>query len=115
MFYIDNDTVTTDKYDMAKFMEFGEDGVFDSLSSYMLYQIPMLPIAGYYTLRTEENRPDMLAFNIYGDTQYWWVLMWYNNFLKPQDLKVGVKIKYPSMSAIEQLYMAASLNQKVIS
>lgn len=113
MFYLDNNTVTTDKYDMAKFMDFDEYGVFDSLNSYMLYQIPLLQTIGYYTLRTEMNRPDMLAYNIYGDTQYWWVLMWYNNLLKPQDLKAGMKIKYPSLSAIEQLYMTASLNEKV--
>lgn len=112
MFYIDNETNTTDKFDMAKFMEFGDDGVFDVLSSYMLYAIPQLTTIGYYTLRTEEERPDLLSYSIYGDTQYWWILLWYNHLLKPQDLKTGMVIKYPSLSSIEQLYMNASLMEK---
>ena len=114
MYYIDNETITIDKYDMAKFLEFDEDGVFDCLSSYFLSEIPKLPLSGNYTLRAEEERPDLLSYNIYGDTQYWWILLWYNNMLKPQDLKVGTIIKYPSLSSIEQLYMNASLYQKVV-
>ena len=113
MFYIDNETATTDKYDLAKFMEFGEDCVFDCLNSYMLYQIPKLPAVGYYTIRREVNRPDLLSYNLYGDTQYWWIILWYNNMVKPQDLKAGIVIKYPSLSNVEQLYMNASLQQKV--
>lgn len=115
MFYIDNETQTIDKYDMAKFMDFTDDGVFDCINSYFLYQIPKLPLSGQYTVRKEEGRPDLLAYNIYGDTQYWWILMWYNSFIKPQDIKNGITIKYPSISAIEQLYLTASLNKKVNS
>ena len=114
MFYIDNELNTVRKYDMVKFVELTEDGVFDSLNSYFLYQIPKLPTVGYYTIRAEDKRPDMLSYRIYGETQYWWVLMWYNNFLKPQDLKIGAVIKYPSISAVEQLYMNASLLQKAL-
>lgn len=113
MFYIDNDLKTSDKYDMAKFIELKSDGVFNSLNSYFLYKLPLLHAVGYYTIRKEENRPDLLSYNIYGETQYWWILMWYNHFLKPQDLKNGVLIKYPSKSAIQQMYMEASLAQKV--
>ena len=40
--------------------------------------------------------------------------MWYNKIYKPEDLKVGTKIKYPSISSIEQLYMNASLYQKTV-
>lgn len=114
MYYIDNETSTTEKFDLAKFMEFGNDGVFDCLNSYMLYEIPRLPVQGTYIIRTEEHRPDMLAYHIYGDTQYWWILLWYNNMLKPQDIKNGITISYPSLSNINQLYMNASLYQKVI-
>lgn len=113
MFYIDNETNTTDKYDMAIFLDFTDDGVFDPLNSYFMYEIPKLPTIGYHTVRTEEHRPDMLSFNIYGDTQYWWVLMWYNHMMKPQDIKVGVQVRYPSLSSLEQLYLNASLYQKV--
>lgn len=115
MFYIDLDTKTTDKFDMAKFLDFSNDGVFDVLNSFMLYQIPRLPEVGIYTVRTkEENRPDLLSHILYQDTQYWWVIMWYNSILNPYDLKTGTKIKYPSLSAIQQLYMDGSLLQKTV-
>ena len=65
-------------------------------------------------IRKEENRPDLLSYNIYSDTQYWWVLMWYNSLYKPEDLKVGLTINYPALSAIEQLYMNASIYQKTV-
>lgn len=114
MFYIDLDTNTTDRFDLAKFLDFTNDGVFDPLNSYLLYQIPLLPIVGTYTIRKEENRPDLLSYNLYGDTQYWWIILWYNSLYKPEDLKVGVKINYPSLSNIEQLYMNATIYQKTV-
>lgn len=114
MYYINNDIITTEKFDMIKFMELGEDMVADSLSSYVLYQIPYLPIYGYYTITTQcEKRPDYLSYILYGDTQYWWILMWYNNILSPTDLKAGTKIKYPGIGAIEQLYMNTSVKEKL--
>ena len=86
MFYLDLDTNFTDRFDLAKFLEFTADGVFDPLNSYMLYQLPLLSPIGSYVIRKEENRPDLLSYNIYSDTQYWWVLMWYNSLYKPEDL-----------------------------
>ena len=113
MFYLDIETKTVDKYDMAKFLELDEECNFNPMNSYFLYQIPKLPAVGYYTVRKEVNRPDLLSYNIFGSTQYWWIIMWYNNMLKPQDLKPGIRIKYPSISSIEQLYVNANLQQKV--
>ena len=112
MFYIDQDTITTDRYDLAKFIDFTDDGVFDVLNSYMLLEIPQLPYVGIYTIKREAERPELLSYNLYGDTQYWWVIMWYNSLLKPQDITTGLEIKYPSLSSLEQLYMNASLQQK---
>jgi hypothetical protein len=114
MFYIDAETKTKDKFDLAKFMSFEEDLVFDSLNSYMLLQIPSLPTVGYYTVTREVNRPDLLSYKLYGDTQYWWIILWYNSLLKPQDLKAGLRIRYTSLAAIEQLYLTASLKQKTV-
>lgn len=114
MYYIDLDTKTIDRFDLAKFMDFTNDGVFDPLTSYLLLEIPRLSPIGEYVIRKEEKRPDLLSFSLYGDTQYWWVLMWYNTLYKPEDLTVGLKIKYPSLSAVEQLYMNASVYQKTV-
>jgi hypothetical protein len=114
MFYIDLETITTDRYDLAKFMDYANDGVFDPLNSYLLLEIPRLPAIGIYTIQEEQNRPDILSYKLYKDTQYWWVLMWYNSIATPQDLKIGLKISYPSLSSLEQLYMNATLLQKTV-
>lgn len=114
MYYINNDIITTEKFDMIKFMELGDDMVVDSLSSYVLYQIPYLPIYGNYTIdNTTAERPDLLSHILYGDTQYWWILMWYNHLLSPKDLKVGLRINYPGIGSIEQLYMNTSVMEKL--
>jgi hypothetical protein len=112
MFYIDLETATTDRYDLAKFMDYTNDGVFDPLNSYLLFEIPKLSKIGTCTIKNEVARPDLLSYRLYKDTQYWWVLMWYNSILCPEDLKIGLKIDYPSLSSLEQLYMNASLLQK---
>lgn len=113
MFFINNNVKLSDKYDLAKFIEFDDDYVFDALNSYILYQLPRLAPSGEYVVSSEANRPDLLSYAVYGDTSYWWILMWYNQLLKPQDIVVGLKIKYPSMGTIEQLYRNISLMQKV--
>jgi hypothetical protein len=112
MFFIDNETRTTDKFDMAKFIDFDTEGLFNTLNSFMLYQIPKLQEAGWHTIRKEECHPEYLSYTLYGSLQYWWILMLYNGLLNPKDLKVGLKIKYPNLAAIEQLYLQASINQK---
>ena len=38
--------------------------------------------------------------------------MHYNHMIKPQDIKVGMSVRYPSLSAIEQLYRDLSLRHK---
>lgn len=113
MFFIDNETKTFDKFELSKFMDFQDDLVFDCLNSFMLLSIPKLPYIGYVTVTSkEENRPDMLSYTIYGTTQYWWIVMLYNNLLSPYDIKIGQKVYYPSSNNLEQLYTQASLNQK---
>ena len=113
MFYIDNEANTTDKFDMCKFIELDKNGVFDSLNSYMLYAIPQLPTVGTYKIRQEVGAPDYLAKSIYDDEQYWWILMWYNHLLHPDQLVSGLEIRYPSLTAIQQLYTQTSLYEKV--
>lgn len=113
MFYVDLETTLIDRFDLAKFLDFTNDGVFDPLNSYLLYQIPRLTAIGTYTIRKEAKRPDLLAYNIYGDTQYWWVLMWYNSLYSVDDLRVGLNINYPGINDIEELYLNATLLQKV--
>jgi hypothetical protein len=51
-----------------------------------------------------ENRPDLLAFDLYGDVNLWWVFAVRNPAVLKDpvfDLRAGVKIYLPKMSAMK--------------
>lgn len=112
MFYINNSLQTDKRYDTAKFLEFTDD--LDPLNSYMLININRLPEQGTIILNNQELRPDLLSYKIYGDTQYWWILLKYNNIIDLNDLYKGRVISYPSLNDIEYLYERASILRKTI-
>lgn len=103
MFYIDLTKDTVARFDMGKFMEMS-DGALGILESYMMLEIPKLPFQGLYNVSGEGGMPDLLSYNIYGNEQYWWILMAYNNLIDPDELVEGMTIKYPSLASLEQLY-----------
>lgn len=113
MFFMNNSLDTETRYDTIKFINFNIDNI-DPLDSFMLLNIQNLPIQGTYTVQNEEARPDLLSYRLYKDTQYWWLLMWYNSIANIKDLKTGIIVKYFSLSSLEQLYMKASLSQKAV-
>jgi len=52
-----------------------------------------------------ENRPDLLAFDLYGDVNLWWVFAVRNpNVIKDSvyDLKSGTKIFLPKLSTLKR-------------
>lgn len=113
MFYMNNTLDTETRYDTIKFVEFNMDNI-DPLNSFMLLNIRNLPVQGTYTVQNEENRPDMISYRIFKDTQYWWLLMWYNSITNVKDIKTGMILSYFNLSQLEQLYTKASLNQKAV-
>ena len=113
MFFMNNNLDTDSRYDTIKFLEFNMDNI-DPLNSFMLLNITNLPSHGTYTVKNEEGRPDLLSYRIYNDTQYWWVLMWYNSIMNVNDIKTGMVLQYFSAAQLEELYTKASLNQKAV-
>lgn len=111
MFYIDNEIETTRKFDMIKFMEFNKDNS-DPLNSFIISNIKNLPEQGTYTITSSEFRPDMLSFNIYNDTQYWWLLLLYNEINNINEIVVGKVIRYPSLNNLQNLYIQATTLRK---
>ena len=100
-----------ERYDLGKFIEFS-DG-FDPLTCAFFEEIDTLSVGGQYTVQGEDARPDLLSFRIYGDVQYWWILMLFNGIKDiNDDLKTGVEIRYPSISSIEDFYFSLKLRQK---
>lgn len=96
---------------MSRFIDFDEDN-FCILDSYLCTQLKKLPYAGAVAVTTQENRPDLLSYDIYGSTQYWWILMLYNDYLSPTELTSGALVKYPSLNDLENIYFTLSTKQK---
>lgn len=58
----------------------------------------------YYLVREEEvYRPDIISQRLYGTTNYWWFIMWYNGISDIwNDLRAGLVLKYPNIELVRQ-------------
>lgn len=104
MFHVNLDIDTEARYDMAKFMEFLNDDSYDILNSYFIQKLKELEPIGSYQVTVEEAKPELISFNIFKTTQYWWVIMLYNDKLNPNDIVAGEALKHPSLGALEDLF-----------
>ena len=72
--------------------------------------IPKLASDTLFTVnQTYQYRPDLLAFDLYGDANLWWVFAIRNpNTIKDSifDLKVGVKIFLPRKDTLTGIFGA---------
>lgn len=111
MFYVNLDIETASRYDLERFIAYTNTN-HDILDSYFLQALKKVPFTGETAITTEEGRPDLLANTIYGNPNYWWILMYYNSLVDPSELISGMVIKYPAISDLESIYftlMAKSL------
>ena len=47
------------------------------------------------------TRPDLISYKAYGTTDFWWVIMEYNNIIDPLlDLKIGMILKIPELNRV---------------
>lgn len=110
-FFIDLDSNAQDRFDLSKFMEFSDN--YDPLNSAILTDIKSLPIGGQYNVHGEDGRPDMISHRIYGNSQYWWVILLYNSKLDYNDIATGDVLNFPSISGLEEFYF--SLKSKAVA
>ena len=103
-FYFNSDIDSAVRFDISKFVPWSEIGGMDYLRSWLINQLGYLPPVGDYKITTEENRIDLLSYKIYGDTQYWWILMQYNGIIDIDDLKTGTVLSFPDQADLEDLY-----------
>lgn len=103
-FFVNLDIEKKERFAMAKFFQYTDN--FDPLTSYFTNALPNLPTSGYYSVKGEEGRPDLLSFGIYGDTQYWWILLVYNGKIEFDSFKTGDIVKFPSIEAVEDLFFS---------
>jgi hypothetical protein len=69
--------------------------------------IPMVPSDIYFEItQVYEYRPDLLAYDLYGDSRLWWVFAQRNpNRLKDPyfDFVAGIKIYLPKLTLLKQI------------
>lgn len=116
MDYITNTAVPV-KWDPARYIEF-RSGTYDPINAYLLRALKDLPVQGTYTVVDDINRPDMISAAIYrNDTQYWWLLMLYNNITsyapgtKYLLIPNGTVVKFFSLDDLERLRFSLRAKQ----
>lgn len=98
---------TAKRFDMMRYMAFRE-GYYDAVSSYFLQEARMLPAIGLYKITDVPFRPDMISFDLYGDTQYWWLVMLYNDEIFLEKLTQGRKLSYFALGDLDRLFYSAT-------
>ena len=94
--------------------EYGADSLYATTSKNQNYldildfrEIPSEADDAYYTLtHIHENRPDLLAYDLYGSTKLWWVFAQRNmNIIKDPvyDMTTGTKIYLPQGAKLTEV------------
>jgi len=114
MFFINTDILDGDRLDLRRFVrETDEDGEWlDLLDTYLLPVIHNMPPEGRYFIQNEVGRMDLVSYRIYGQTQFWWILMEYNRLSSPMDVKEGIVLSYPSLNNIETALFSLKAKQR---
>lgn len=62
----------------------------------------------------EYCRPDLISLRLYGTSNLWWFICWYNGFQDPwHDLQPDTGVKYPSLEkAMEGIRWAKDRSQR---
>lgn len=109
LFFINLDFESRNRYDLAKFLEFTDN--FDPLTSSFILDLQNISKQADYIVTKEEGRPDLVSYNYYGTTDYWYILLLYNNLDDVDDIKIGDRLSMPSLSGLEDLFFSLKLRQ----
>ena len=113
MHYVDLQKDKYVRFDMSKFMEYSENA-YDMFNSFFLQRLQALPVAGVYRVEALIGRPDAISEAIYGDSQYWWLLMEYNDFVSWDDIRWGTLVNYFELIDLERLYFTLGGKQMLL-
>ena len=87
-----SNTLTVDKYGIDPLKNKVAVAI-SQVNAYVLYNVN----------KSERGRPDLIAYNKYGDTNYWWIILMYNGLISFKELKEGITIKVPDFSQISKI------------
>lgn len=109
-FFINLNFVPIESFDMGQFFNFLVDN-FDPLTGQFQYQLLNLPVNGEYLIQGNVERPEAISYLIYGDPQYWWVLLMYNGINDVNGIATGTTISYPSLDDLEDLLFSLKADE----
>jgi hypothetical protein len=109
-FFINTALEDVERFDLSKFMLYDVD-VFDPVTANIFADIKDLPAGGQYTVQGKDRRPDLISFDIYGTTQYYWVIMVYNELQSFNDVVHSQELRFPSLSTLEDYFFNLKVQQ----
>ena len=108
-FFINTSFESPERLDLGKVLD--SLGGYDPLTSRFLNDLEDVPLEGFRVTVDEAERPDLVSNKIYGDTQYWWVLMFVNFLTDPRELTTGTVLKIPPLAEIEAAFFSLKSRQ----
>jgi len=110
LFFLNLDREFLERFELERFLNFDVDN-YDPLNSAILNELTDLKKSGRFIVQGETSRPDNISHKVYGDVQYWWVIMFYNNITDVNDIVTGLELNYPSLTDLEQYYFKLKSRQ----
>ncbi len=91
-----------------------DDIVQKDMSSMNFGDFDFGPVSYYKCTQFDIGRPDLISYKIYGTTNYWWFLMWFNGVSDAwNDIRENMLIAFPSLDmAREALKFARKRSNK---
>jgi hypothetical protein len=74
----------------------------DYYNSQLLYAFDQFSYWKYYTVNRFEGRIDLIAEDIYGSSEYYWILL-YCNKINNSDIKRGMELRYIPIDQLNQI------------
>jgi len=105
LYFIDLSKDFTERFELERYMEFNVDN-YDILTSAFLNELASISASGRITVQGQDSRPDLISYEVYGDVQYWWIILYYNGLSRIDELVNGMELKYPSLADLEAYYFS---------
>jgi hypothetical protein len=86
----------------ASYLKPGTDGRLNYLSAkYLNIRLMVSPSREYVVKAADEANSFGIAYNVYGDPGYWWIVCFYNGILNPiTDIVPGTRLQLPSLADV---------------
>lgn len=118
MYLINTTDVFPFRYDRGRFFRketFDGKISFDILDGRIIDEFTSIKPMGVFYITNEVLSPDLIAFKLYNDERYWWLLMLYNNLVEVDEIYPGMEFRYPAREAMDSMYSTLGSRKVIIS